>query len=494
MRVHLSPEQRTAATAPLGRPEDVAPGVSGKGLSGGRPYGYDTNRRLGDHRVAIADYRQMAKSESSVQWPWHLRLNGLLTPTWGVTRTERTSDAAFELCQRQFGDGDSDGELHRPLESILAQMYLSDLYGFAVMVPEWESDGSVYWVRDVVNRLPDTIDGWDLDDSERLVGVVQVPDSYTWTTQPRRDGRNRFIPANECLIVVRNPEARTDLTGAAMLRPVHPLWKELVNCRNNGAIADQRWAIPTPRVRSNVLEALKAASNGGASALKSVLGDTPAKYIENQASALNTQAQRYVANQVGALSDSDLVSFEAFGADSYDPTGNLARQQHLSAEIARVFTAQFMLLGQNGAGGSYALGGKQMDAYQQSLVNTIERVGRVLNGPDRRGGGLVGRLCAYNLPGIRPEEMPTLRPEGLETRGYLERLAELPALFERGALTATDDVEHRLRSDLGLPPLSDGFERTPAERAADPSSVRGVIERGRAAPNVVNRPNVGGGR
>lgn len=490
MHARLTPEQRENATVPLDKPNEQAPGVSGKGLSNGRPYGYEKHRTLGDHRNAIADYRKILKTESAVWWPWQLRLNGLLTATWGVEKTERTSEAAYELCLEQFGDGSTDGQLHRPLESILSQMYLSDVFGFSVMVPEWESDGSVYWCRDVVNRVQDTVWGWDLDEFERLVGVVQRPETlYGY----QMNGRGRFIPANECLFIVRNPEARTDLTGDAMLRPIHPLWMELVNCRNNGSIADQRWAVPTPKVHVKFAELLRAVQSGGIGAIGKIIGEDPSGYIAAERAELKTQAENYAANGQGMLVDSDIVSFESFGHDSYDPSGNLARQRHLALEIARVFTAQFMMLGSEGSGGSYSLGSNQMEAYTQSLINTAERIQRTLNGPDRRGGGLVGRLCAYNLPGIKPEELPVLKYEGLQSKAYMQHLQALPGLFEKGILTAFDGVEREIGPQLGLPRLPEEYEREPVERMANPNSIGGVAARnGRLPVTSINRPQIRG--
>ncbi|MCH2137323.1 MAG: hypothetical protein MK101_12225, partial [Phycisphaerales bacterium] len=245
----ITEEERRRRQDPLDAPYDAPQGRAGHPVRNGRPTGYEHSPKLqGSRFPRIA--RRMLSTEVAISGPWFQMWSAMMSGNWGITYNDNTSREALEWAEEAFGKtGETDGRLTAPLSTIVGQALLHVPYGFAVLSDDWYQADGRYWLGGLEHRVPDSIHGWDVDDRERLVGVVQR-ETGTWSWG-NADRSRLYIDANACVYLVNRPEASTDLMGKALLRPLWSLWEDLMEARDNGRKADRRWAAATPRRRTN---------------------------------------------------------------------------------------------------------------------------------------------------------------------------------------------------------------------------------------------------
>ena len=445
-------EARTQRRDPLSVPLDSPQGCSGHPVRNGRPAGYEHNPKLQGSK-AVRQYRLMMATEVAIAAPWFLMWSAMMSGKWGIVSTEGTSAEAREWAEQAFGvTGETDGRLTTPLSTIVGQALLHVPYGFAVLSDDWYMADGRYWLGGLEHRVPDSIHGWDVDERERLVGVVQRETGlWSWGNGDRSKLR---IDANACVYLVNRPEAATDLMGKALLRPVWSLWDDLMEARDNGRKADKRWGAPTPRRRTNYEVAAKHNLHKMTVQSPSA-GDAkpapPKSVLQREQEVIDKQLENYRFERNGYIADSDAVSIDTYPGERYDPSGNLARVRALKRDIAEGFITGFMSLGAEGSGGSYSAGVVQARGFDHAVRLGVTTVERAFNGQARPGAGIMGRGLRYNFgERIKPSEFPQLKCEGLESREFLERLAEVRALIAEGAITPTDQLEDRLLAALDL--------------------------------------------
>lgn len=434
------------------RPPEGVAGSTGKPTRSGRPYGYEHNRRLMDGGF-IADFRKMMRSPAPSK-AFGLQRDLLLSADWTVDVPKGASQIAGEIMRRQFGldEAAGAGELDAPFEEYVADMLEFAPAGFALFEEEYHAADGQDWLTGWRKREQDSIDRWELDYSERMVGVWQKP-VFAQYADGGLAAQRRFIPANRLLHLVQygsptNPE------GIGDFRPIWASWREQEKVYNLMMAGAQRYAIPS----LDVLIDIKIAEAHSAI-------DRPVReWLQAEIAAATSWAEKYAAGERAYIVRPPWWVIGTFGANSLDVYQLVRQVEHYERVQLTAGFAQFLQLGSAGSGGSYSLGQVGVDTAIQAAQNKLDVVMNRINGPGRPGRGTVGRLLEWNLKGLKPSEYPRLRYTGIKAKPFLEKLAELPALVGAGLLTRSPKTEEHIRDETGLPALEEDYQPTQFDR------------------------------
>lgn len=130
------------------------------------------------------------------------------------------------------------------------------------------------------------------------------------------------------------------------------------------------------------------------------------------------------------------------------------RFQHVNTAILRkqreihtvIFATQFLLLAQDGAGGSKALGGSQMDFYQAALESILDNIQETVHQQVTRE--------VYDLNGIAEEKRATWEHSPISRKDTEKWVTMLTKLSAAQLLTPDDPLEDHVRDELELPERS----------------------------------------
>jgi len=213
-----------------------------------------------------------------------------------------------------------------------------------------------------------------------------------------------------------------------------------------------RWAVPTPKV---VVDRSQAEAMG--------LTDADINAMVEDAEA---QARAFLSTEQSYLVETAAVKFE-----SYAETPNLYASGPLDiitkcdSQIASAFLTQFADLG-NTETGARSVGEIHLSVFRRAAINLCDIVAAQISGPDRRGGGTIGRLVRWNYGFVDPSKLPKLVHTGLDTDDLAESMGMLPQLVTAGILTPDDELERAIRERLGAGDLPEEASRSAIERTA----------------------------
>jgi hypothetical protein len=140
---------------------------------------------------------------------------------------------------------------------------------------------------------------------------------------------------------------------------------------------------------------------------------------------------------------------------------------HHNMMISMAALQMFMQLGQTETG-SRAVGNVMGDFFGMALHATARQIARVINWTT------IARLVDYNFAGV--ERYPELVPQKILALKFTEVQAALANLAREGLVQADDELEGRLRQELGLPEA--GTPRVkPEPRAAVAPAKAGMSDR-----------------
>lgn len=327
------------------------------------------------------------------------------------------------------------------LETEIGKIVDYALFGRYVVEEIWQQDADgrtwLYGLGDIDQR---TI-GLERRDPATaiLVGIEQTP----------FDGRGGCVVLPSTKVQIYTYRGQGDETlGVGLLRPAYQWWalkNSLIHSLDAGA---HRWAIPTPMVSFD------------RELLRSLYTDTEIRaFAEN----VGKWAEQYSAGETGFVQTPAGVNLSLYGG-TFDPSRMITAIQTCDQEISSAFLTTWMELGL-GEVGSRSVGEIQWNAYKASISNYLDAIAAVWNGPNRPGGGTIARflLQALGADEIPAELLPRLRHRGVSVDAFRDLIGVLPQLVTANLVTPTDDLERRIRREVGLDPLSTP-ERGPAER------------------------------
>ena len=211
-----------------------------------------------------------------------------------------------------------------------------------------------------------------------------------------------------------------------------------------------RWAGPTPKV---VVDRSQAEAMG--------LTDADVNLMIDDAEA---QAQAFLATEQSYLVETGVVKFESYETSPYlYSQGPMDIIKLCDSQIASSFLTQFADLG-NTETGARSVGEIHLSVFRRAAINLCDIVAAQISGPDRRGGGTIGRLIRWNYGCIDPSKLPKLKHPGLDTDDLAESMGMLPQLVQAGILTPDDELERAISERLGAGDLPDEASRSAIER------------------------------
>lgn len=442
-------EARTLQQQPL-RPYYAELGISGTRLAGGFISGLEKNAALTTTQWAQT-HEEMLRTDPACNSAMRALFQTLLSAKWRWQRPDNASplaSTAADFLDEAFGFGGKRGRLKGGWEAALASMLPFVTLGFRYLEEVYAvADGRV-WLDRYADREPSAHQRWETDADGNLAAVVQTDVSGL-----RTGGQGLSVPANK-LVLLTLDRTGQNYAGRGLLRPCWYYWKLKTHALDMLAIAAERFAVPTPRVRVNRKEAQEASGYDDAGALNTAIDNAKA------------QAKAYTSHELAYLTEVAGVTFDTFGAD-FDPARLIAVVDHCDQQIYQAFLLGFMRLGVNDTG-SRAVGEVQETFFRRAGVNILDYVAQVIGGPAGPGMGTAGRLLRWNFPSLPESEYPRLVHEGLTPSPLLAQLPNIIAAKGAGLLTWTREDEQDLRGANGQRPLPDDVPSVDAQAAQDP--------------------------
>lgn len=361
--------------------------------------------------------------------------HSILSASWTIEAAEDTPEAEriADLVRDALGlDGHICHLASGSFEAEVAKIVDFSLYGRYVVEELWYTDGEgrpwLWGLGDIDQR---TI-GIEIRDPSTgvLVGVEQHPYS---------GGGLVTLPSTK--LQIYSYRAHGDATlGVGILRPCYQWWtlkNSLISSLDAGA---RRWAIPTPQITFD------------RDLLRSLYTDTEIKTFTDN---VGKWADAYISGESGFVQTPAGINLSLYGG-TFDPQRMISAIQTCDQEISSAFLTTWMELGL-GEVGSRSVGEIQWNAYKASIGNYLDAIAAVWNGPNRPGAGTITRLLQQTVFGegeIPRHLMPQLKHKGVSVDAFRDLIGVMPQLVTANLLTPTDDVEQRIRREIGINPLT----------------------------------------
>lgn len=361
--------------------------------------------------------------------------HSILSATWTIEPGSDSAEAAI-IADRVRDALGLDGHVCHlasgAFESEVEKIVDFALFGRYVVEEIWTQDGEgrewLFGLGDIDQR---TI-GITIRDPATavLTGIVQHPLSGVGEV---------VLPSTKVQIYTFRGQGDETL-GVGILRPAYQWWalkNSLIQSLDAGS---RRWAIPTPQVSFD------------RDLLRSLYTDTEIRAFSEQ---VDEWAEQYMAGETGFVKTPAGINLSLYGG-TFDPQRMISAIQTCDQEISSAFLTTWMELGL-GEVGSRSVGEIQWNAYKASIGNYLDAIAAVWNGPNRPGGGTIARFLQRNIFGqheIPPDLMPKLRHRGVSVDAFRDLIGVMPQLVTANLLTPTDDLERRIRREIGINPLS----------------------------------------
>jgi len=326
-------------------------------------------------------------------------------------------------------------------------------YGFMwfELVYKRRKDGKL-GIKKIAARAPWTIDRFDVElKSGDVLGVYQ--------SSSRPGSISNYIPKSKS-IHYKTHTINGDPSGRSILRNAYTSYEYLNNLQAIEAIAVERElaGIPVGRLPSEYLSADATDTQAAIKAeFETILRDV--KF--NEQGYLILPSDMY-PDKDGSPTSNPLVNIELMSSSGtrnieIDPI--VSRYQH---DIARSVLSEFLLLGSQQSGGSYALSKSKTDIYLRALESYITTITDVLNKQ------LVKPL--WELNGLSPETMPKINASDVAPHD-LQQISGFLRNLNQANITVHDHPEV-IQDLMDIAELS--YE--PKDTLSEPTSVNGTPE------------------
>jgi len=287
-------------------------------------------------------------------------------------------------------------------------------FGCAIHEDVWTVDGNYIRLRRLAERAPLTFYRWHVEpDGETLVAMEQY--GYRGF-----QFLNVLLPAEKMCRFTYQQEA-ANFWGIALQRAMYPHWYVKSQLYRIDAIANERNALGIP-----------------------VFKLAPGFSKEDKEAAYNFVTQLATHEATGLVEPPGdqytglrIVGYEGRLRDV------MPSIQHHNTMISIAALAMFMQLGQEGRGGSRALGESHGSFFLLALQNLADQIAATITATSVR------RLVAYNFGDGAP--VPRLVAANVQSRDISE-LADVLAKFATAGLAISDeDLRSFIRQELALP-------------------------------------------
>jgi hypothetical protein len=305
------------------------------------------------------------------------------------------------------------------------------VYGFHVAGLNWEIDAGqavLYELRHIHPReILINVPAWFFDAKGRLAGVKQTGFAEKGTDTV-------LIPAESLIYLAQDAEYGR-MEGRSLLRACYKPWFITEELYRFGLIGAERASVGVP------------------------LGWYPPGATQEQKTAFQEALTGLATYEQAALMMQNGPVGERYEVQNFQVEVKMdvltPQITHHKAEMTKRFLAGFLNLGQEGAGGAYALSADQTDLFMVSLQAVADYLAARVNRT------IIPKLVDYN----RGPRKAYPRIGASISRTTAAAMANLIAIAAKtGLLTLGDDDEDAFREYAELPPRS-------AERVKEPAAV-----------------------
>ena len=309
-------------------------------------------------------------------------------------------------------------------------------------VPLYKKADGTIGIADLMLVAQETLDGWQLNDDQRVSGLYQrTPAGATgpW---------DRLIPLERSLHFVASPH-KSSPEGRSAFRHIYRPWyykRKLIAIE--AILAERGTGFPVLYAPG---ELKKKANAGDADAIKACasLEDLVQNIKRNSQSGVVLYGDPYkTVSETGTGWSSSRTLELKLETPNVSNSGDIdkAIKRH-DASIARGLLATFLMLGTDGKSGSLALGQDQSNLFLKAISGWLEMIVSVVNKQ------LIPMLWDAN--GFPPEYMPYVRPGELTQKTIDQISAFVRDLAAAGIMLNDPDTEDFLREEGGLPARPD---------------------------------------
>lgn len=444
-------------------------GTSGLRRSGGQVL-EEFHRRLAGRRENET-FREMRDNSPIVGAALLIWESLMLQADWPI-EAPVSNPTPEQIRVRDFVRGARD-DMRHPFSFHLMEAFTSLPFGWAYCETTYKvrdgdnskfDDGMLGW-DDIALRGQNTLDRWEWDEeSGCLEGMWQTD---LWA--PNRNG-HAFIPTTKAVHYRVRPE-KDNPQGRSILRPGYRPYYMIKRLEEVEAIGIERDMAGLPIIEAPA-EVVDPAAPPALQAIRQMLEKLVQDIRIDERMGAVIPAE---LDEDGKPTGYKLRLLTTGGRNSDAVHKAITRHE---TRLAMSLLAQFLLLGQQSAVGSFALASSGTNTLSIALGAFMDMIADVFTHQ------AINRLCALN--GFPPETWPVLTHGDVETPPLAEFAQFLTAAGSQGFLTNDDAVQDRIRQWLGLPPREEkpaAASVTPADAAVRPEPQEGQTQAPAPATN-----------
>lgn len=397
-------------------------------------------------RKGVAVYREIADNSAMVGAYLNAVMQLLRQIEWAVEpasqNAEDKANAQFvEQCMEDMEH--SWGDMVMDVASFVIYGWQLSEIVYKKRIGPWEADpkrrskytdGKLGW-RKIAGRAQETMLRWVFDDTGDIMAMVQM-------APPRYE--RRVLPLSKCLLF-RTTVAKNNPEGRSLLRNAVVPWMFLKRHMETEAVGIERdlTGVPIAKVPAKLLTAKPGTQDYAMlSAIKKLVTAVRRNEQEGIVWPWEIDADTKQPEYVFELLTSG-------GSRQFDISGIIDRYK---TEILQSVLADFIMVGHENNGGSYALHTDKSGLFRTSMNSLAQNIA------DQFNRKAIPQL--FSLNGMKPARLPTLKPHDVDPPNLTELAQFLSATGGLGLQWFPDPtLEKFIRDAARLPELDPAVEK-----------------------------------
>lgn len=365
-------------------------------------------------RLGSIKYRQMAHGDSMIGMILRVHKNAIRSAAWDIPKPDDVTDIESECI-----DVISDillGKTGTKFDTLLGQILSFMEHGFSVFEQYYEpyedsETGKLFLAPCIKQRMQ--------------TSIQDIFPQYGYLRQITIEKGLVPIPIEDCVFFILNQQGE-DMRGESLLRNIYSDWKAKKIFEEWLGIGIQRSASGVPSMEVPVGTKIDSDDYRAAEQL-----------LQN----LTFHENAYMITQVGWKFTYNESKFNAQQVQSAIDSKNTS--------MAMSVLTQFVMLGQTGGGGSFALSRDQSDMFLDGLLYFVNIITHIVNCE------IIAPFIKLNYGDDVDPSRVVLTASNLNKKSVLDLSTTLMNLVTSKFISANVDDEIQLRKMLMLPELSD---------------------------------------
>lgn len=365
-------------------------------------------------RLGSIKYRQMAHGDSMIGMILRVHKNAIRSAAWDIPKPDNATDLESECI-----DVISDillGKTGTKFDTLLGQILSFMEHGFSCFEQYYEpyedtESGKLFLAPCIKQRMQ--------------TSIQDIFPQYGYLRQITINKGLVEIPLEDCVFFILNQQGE-DMRGESLLRNIYNDWKDKKVFEQWLGIGIQRSASGIPSMEVPAGTKINSDDYQAAEQL-----------LQN----ITFHENAYMITQVGWKFTYNESKFNAQQVQSAIDSKNTS--------MAMSVLTQFVMLGQSGGGGSYALSRDQSDMFLDGLLYFVNLVTNIMNSE------VIAPFIKLNYGDSVDPSRVCLTARNLNKKSVLDLSTTLMNLVSSKFISANVDDEIQLRKMLQLPELTD---------------------------------------